>query len=147
MKRECGRNGYRNMFEDNIQRLKGHQKNYRKEKKSTKKFYLFSLRSMQLKPQILAKNILLKIYFISVSNKLILIMQKLKKQYCLVKNHMVRKVSLNVLLDIKVIFHCVKSIQIRSYFWSVFSCTGTEYGDLLRKSPNSVQIQENMGQK
>ena len=50
MKRECGRNGYRNMFEDNIQRLKGHQKNYRKEKKSTKKFYLFSLRSMQLKP-------------------------------------------------------------------------------------------------
>ena len=28
--------------------------------------------------------------------------------------------------------HCVKSVQIRSYFWSVFSCIRTEYGDLLR---------------
>ena len=27
---------------------------------------------------------------------------------------------------------CVKSIQIRSYFWPVFSCIWTEYGDLLR---------------
>ena len=26
--------------------------------------------------------------------------------------------------------HCVKSVQIRSYFWSVFSCLRTEYGDL-----------------
>ena len=26
--------------------------------------------------------------------------------------------------------HCVKSVQIRSYFWSVFSCTRTKYGDL-----------------
>ena len=28
--------------------------------------------------------------------------------------------------------HCVKSVQIRSYFWSVFSCIRIEYGDLLR---------------
>ena len=27
--------------------------------------------------------------------------------------------------------HCVKSVQIWSYFWSVFSCIRTEYGDLL----------------
>ena len=26
--------------------------------------------------------------------------------------------------------HCVKSAQIRSYFWFVFSCIRTEYGDL-----------------
>ena len=26
--------------------------------------------------------------------------------------------------------HCVKSVQIRSFFWSVFSCIRTEYGDL-----------------
>ena len=26
--------------------------------------------------------------------------------------------------------HCVKSVQIQSYFWSVFSCIRTEYGDL-----------------
>ena len=26
--------------------------------------------------------------------------------------------------------HCLKSVQIRSYFWSVFSCIRTEYGDL-----------------
>ena len=25
---------------------------------------------------------------------------------------------------------CVKSVQIESFFWSVFSCIRTEYGDL-----------------
>ena len=28
-------------------------------------------------------------------------------------------------------YHFVKRVQIRSYFWSVFSCIRTEYGDLL----------------
>ena len=28
--------------------------------------------------------------------------------------------------------HCVKSVRIQSYFWSVFSCIRTEYGDLRR---------------
>ena len=37
----------------------------------------------------------------------------------------------------------MKSVQIRSYFWSVFSCTSTEYGDLGSKSPYSVHMQEN----
>ena len=41
---------------------------------------------------------------------------------------------------------CVKSIQIRSFLWSVFSCIRTEYEDLLRKSPYSVRIQENTDQ-
>ena len=36
------------------------------------------------------------------------------------------------LISIKVIFQCVKSVQIRSYFWSIFSCIWTEYEDLLR---------------
>ena len=31
--------------------------------------------------------------------------------------------------------NCVKSVQIRSFFWSVFSCIQTEYGELRRKSP------------
>ena len=26
--------------------------------------------------------------------------------------------------------HCVKSVQIRSFFWSVFSCIQTEYGEI-----------------
>ena len=30
--------------------------------------------------------------------------------------------------------HCVKSVQIRSFFWSVFYCIWTEYGDLRSKS-------------
>ena len=30
----------------------------------------------------------------------------------------------------------LKSVQIRSYFWSVFSCIRTEYGGLLVFSPN-----------
>ena len=40
--------------------------------------------------------------------------------------------------------HCVKNVQIRSSFWSVFSCIRTE---LLRRSPYSVPIQENTDQK
>ena len=43
--------------------------------------------------------------------------------------------------------HCVTSVQIQRSFWSVFSCIRTEYGDLLCKSPYSVQIQENTEQK
>ena len=31
----------------------------------------------------------------------------------------------------------------KEFFWSVFSCIQTEYGDSLRKSPYSVRIQEN----
>ena len=59
------------------------------------------------------------------------------------------------------IWFCVKSVQIRRYFWFVFSCIRTEYGDLsyfwsvfsciqtdlLRKSPYSIRMQENMDQK
>ena len=33
------------------------------------------------------------------------------------------------------------------FFWSVFSHIPTEYGNLLRKSPYSVRIQENTDQK
>ena len=42
---------------------------------------------------------------------------------------------------------CVKSIQIRSFFLSVFSCIWTEYRDLLCKFPYSVRIQKNTDQK
>ena len=43
--------------------------------------------------------------------------------------------------------HCVKSVQIRSYFWSVFSRIRTEYGEILRISPYSVRMLENTDQK
>ena len=34
--------------------------------------------------------------------------------------------------------HYAKSVQIRSYFWSVFSCIRTEYGEIRsRLSPNT----------
>ena len=46
----------------------------------------------------------------------------------------------------KCIFHCVKSVQIRS-FLSVFSCIWTEYGDLRSLSPYPVRIQGNADQK
>ena len=42
---------------------------------------------------------------------------------------------------------CVKSVQIRNFFWSVFSCIWTEYDDLLRKFLYSVQVQKNTDQK
>ena len=31
----------------------------------------------------------------------------------------------------KASYHCVKSVQIRKFFWSVFSCIRMEYGDLV----------------
>ena len=43
--------------------------------------------------------------------------------------------------------HCLKSVQMRSYFWSVFSRIRTKYGDLRSKSPYSVRMQENKDQK
>ena len=41
----------------------------------------------------------------------------------------------------------VESVEIQSFFWSVFSSNRTGYGNLLCKSPYSVQIQENMDEK
>ena len=40
----------------------------------------------------------------------------------------------------------VKSVQIPSFFWSVFSCIRTEYKDLLCKSLYSLRTQENTEQ-
>ena len=40
-----------------------------------------------------------------------------------------------------------KNVQIRSFFWSVFSRIWTEYRDLLSKSQYSVKIQENTDQR
>ena len=34
-------------------------------------------------------------------------------------------------------YHCIRNVQIRSFFWSVFSSIRTEYGDWLRNSPYS----------
>ena len=42
--------------------------------------------------------------------------------------------------------HCVKIVQIRSFFWSAFSCFWTEYGYLLRKYLHLVRIRENTDQ-
>ena len=44
-------------------------------------------------------------------------------------------------------FHCVKSVQMRSFLWFLFSCFRTEYVDLRCKSLYSVRIQENANQK
>ena len=43
--------------------------------------------------------------------------------------------------------HCVKSVQIWSNFWSVFSRRRTEYGKILRVSPYSIRKRENTDQK
>ena len=42
---------------------------------------------------------------------------------------------------------CVKSVQTRRFFSSVFSYIRTEYGDILGKPQYSAQIQENADQK
>ena len=43
--------------------------------------------------------------------------------------------------------HIVKCVQIRSFFWSVFSCIRNEYGEILRNSPYSFQMWEITDQK
>ena len=43
--------------------------------------------------------------------------------------------------------HCVKSVQIQSFFLSVFSRIRTEYGEILRISLYSVRMRENTDQK
>ena len=42
--------------------------------------------------------------------------------------------------------NCVKSVQIRSFFWSVFSRIQTEYGEI-RISPYSIRMLENTDQE
>ena len=43
--------------------------------------------------------------------------------------------------------HCVKSVQIRRFFWSAFSCICAEFERLRSISQYSVRIQENTDQK
>ena len=43
--------------------------------------------------------------------------------------------------------HCVKSVQLWSFFWSVFSRIQTEYGEILRIYPYSVRMRENTDHK
>ena len=63
------------------------------------------------------------------------------------KMHIVGKISHTILECMFKHAHFVKSVQIWSFFWSVFSCIRTEYWDLRSKSPYSVWIQENTEQK
>ena len=50
-------------------------------------------------------------------------------------------------LSINLCLHCVKIVQMRSFFWSVFSCIRAEYGDIRSKSQYLVRIQENTDHK
>ena len=43
--------------------------------------------------------------------------------------------------------HCVKCVQIRSFFWSLFSRIRTEYVEIRSMSPYSVRMRENSNQK
>ena len=42
--------------------------------------------------------------------------------------------------------HCVKSVRIRSFFWPLFSCIWTEYGEIMSISPYLVRMKENTDQ-
>ena len=46
------------------------------------------------------------------------------------KKRMKAKTKSQFLLVSCLALHCVKSVQIRIFFWSLFSCIRTEYGDL-----------------
>ena len=57
------------------------------------------------------------------------------------KGHPLFKMCFHKLVD------CVKSVQIRSFFWSVFFRIRTEYGEIRSISPYSVRMRENTDQK
>ena len=46
-----------------------------------------------------------------------------------------------------IIVHCVKSVQIRSFFWSVICRIRTEYREIRSISPYSFRMRENTDQK
>ena len=46
-----------------------------------------------------------------------------------------KKISSNI--------HCVKSVQIQSFFWSVFSHIRTEYGEILQSKCGKIQTRKN----
>ena len=48
---------------------------------------------------------------------------------------------------LRVNLHCVKSVQIRSFFLVSISRIRTEYGEILRISRYSVRMRENTDQK
>ena len=64
-------------------------------------------------------------------------------------NRAITKLKMNQETELKLalfFYHCVKSVQIRSFFSSVFSHIRTEYGDLLHGF-TSIRILENTDQK
>ena len=61
-------------------------------------------------------------------------------------NTMTITIQMKAFMAISRTKHCVKSVQIQSIFWSVFSFIRTKYRDLRSKSPYSVRIQENADQ-
>ena len=52
-----------------------------------------------------------------------------------------------LILERRNVTHYVKSVQIRSFFRSVFSRIWTAYGDLRSISPHSLRIRENTNRK
>ena len=49
--------------------------------------------------------------------------------------------------NLSLYYHCVESVQTRSFFWSVFSLIRTEYREIRSISPYSVRMRENTDQK
>ena len=55
--------------------------------------------------------------------------------------------SISAFFVVNQTYHCVKCIQVWSFFWSAFSHIRTEYGEIRSISPYSVWMRENTDQK
>ena len=73
IKREYGRNRYKNMPEEDKTRLKQWQKSYRKAKKNIKNLFSLHFIKWKKKSWFLKKMVLSKMHFVKVNNQLILI--------------------------------------------------------------------------
>ena len=86
----------------------------------------------------------------------IILTTRLKCEQCTIKCYVTQwivvgrnvfRVNNKQLKTILLTLYCVKTVQIRNFFWSVFSCIWTEYRDFRSISSYSVWIKENTDQK
>ena len=75
----------------------------------------------------------------------------IQNKSCQIKREIVKTWSSSIIKMFRRFFkndkqRCVKCVQIRSFFLSVFSRIRTEYGEILRISPYSVRMRENVEQ-
>ena len=67
--------------------------------------------------------------------------------YYLYQYSLLIRLILAFLYDLRWAHYCMKTVQTRTFFYSIFSRIWTEYGEIWSTSPYSVRIRENTDKK